>query len=143
MVFQYPTRKDARADRVKPIIGRPPKQPQEILGLIRGKQPESAEEWRVSVALERFKVNYRYQVSIRGGRLLRGGQLLDFLLYIPNPLPLQVFGNYWHRAQLKNQDRLKLAILKQVFGVEPVVLWGSELETIEEAIDRVREVIGL
>jgi hypothetical protein len=143
MVFQYPTRKGARADRWSPIIEKPPEQPQEILGLIQGKEPRSAEEWRVAVALTRFKVEFYYQVPIRGGTMLRGGQLLDFLLFIPNPLPLQVFGEYWHRAQMKNQDRWKLAILQQIYGVEPALLWGSELQTQEEANARVREVIGL
>jgi hypothetical protein len=95
------------------------------------------------VALDRFKVNYQYQVPIRGGNLLRGGQLLDFLLFIPTAQPLQVFGDYWHRAQLKNFDRFKLAIIQQIYGVEPEIIWGSEVQTQAEAFIRVRKVIGL
>lgn len=143
MVFQYPKQRGVRAERMKPIIGKPPKKPVEEMGLIQGRKPKSIEEWRVAVALWRWKVDFSYRVPIRGGSMLRGGQLLDFLLYLPNPHPLQVFGNYWHRVQMNSQDRFKLAILRQVYGVEPFILWGSELQTQEEANIRVREVIGL
>ena len=143
MAFQYPTRRGARAERRNPIIGKPPKEPKEVMGLIQGRTPRSMEEWRVAVALMRFKVEFQYQVRIKGGSTLRGGQVLDFLLFIPNPLPLPVFGDYWHRAQMKNQDRFKLAVLQQIYGVEPEILWGSELQTQEEATARIREVVGL
>jgi len=143
MVFKYPTRKGARSERENPIIGKPPAQPKEQMGLIQGKTPQSYEEWRVGAALMRYKVEFYYQVPIRGGRLLRGGQVLDFLLLIPNPLPVQVFGNYWHRAQLKNEDRFKLELLQQIYGVEPEIIWGAEVQTQEDANARVREIIGL
>lgn len=143
MVFQYPTPKGARAERLTPIIEKPPAKPKESMGLIRGMTPGSMEEWRVGVALMRYKVDFRYQVPILGGRLLRGGQLLDFLLYIPYALPLPVFGNYWHRAQLRNEDKLKLAILWQIYRVEPEIIWGDEVQTQEDANIRIREVIGL
>ena len=143
MVFQYPTRKGARVDRENPILPKPPAKPQEVLGLIQGKTPQSFEEYRVGLALMRYDVDFLYQVPIQGGRMLRGGQVLDFLLYIPNPLPLPVFGNYWHRAQLQNEDKWKLAILLQVYRVKPEIVWGDEVQTQEDADARIREVIGL
>jgi hypothetical protein len=143
MAFQYPLPKSSKAKRKKPIIEKPPKKPKEVMGLIQGKTPESLEEWRVAVALWRWKVPFEYHVSIRGGNLLRGGQVLDFLLHIPIPRPLQIFGNYWHRAQMHSEDRFKLAVLQQIYGVEPLILWGNELQTQGQAISRVREIIGL
>lgn len=143
MVFKYPTRKGAKAERVTPIMGKPPAKPQEIMGLIHGRTPDSMEEWRVGVALMRYEVDFRYQVPILGGRLFRGGQLLDFLLYIPYALPLPVFGNYWHRAQLRNEDKFKLAILRQIYRVEPEIVWGDEVQTQEDANARIRKVIRL
>ena len=142
-VFQYPTRKGAKVQRITPIIGKPPKKPVEQMGLIEGKRPGSLEEWRVAVSLWRWKVVFDYHVYIRGGTRIRGGQILDYLLYLPHPQPLQVFGDYWHRAQLQNADRWKLAILKQIYGVEPLILWGRWLQTQEETNKVVREVIGL
>lgn len=146
MVFKYPKSyyKAAKLDRENPIIGKPYKKPDEEMGLIEGRTPRSREEWRVAVALWRFDVEFRYQVPVMGGSMVRGGQILDFLLLLPpSPIPLQVHGNYWHRAQLKNEDRFKHQLLQQQYGIEPIILWGSELQTQEEANARVREVIGL
>lgn len=143
MVFQYPTPRVAKVQRRNPIIEAPPKKPKEIMGLIQGKTPRSIEEWRVYVALMRYEIEFRYQVPIMGGGLVRGGQILDYLIYNPFPEPWQIYGEYWHRAQMNNQDRFKLAILLQIFGVEPTIFWGSELQTQEDTFIRVREELGL
>jgi hypothetical protein len=143
LAFQYPGHRGAKVDRAAPIIGKPPKEPQEKLGVIQGKSPRSREEWRVAVALWRFEVRFDYQVWIRGGTRLRGGQILDFLTYIPYPQPLQVFGDYWHRVQLRSEDRFKLAVLRQIYHVEPLVLWGRWLQTQQQTNEAVREVLGL
>lgn len=146
MVFKYPKSyyKAAKLDRENPIIGKPYKKPDEEMGLIEGRTPRSREEWRVAVALWRYKVEFRYQVPIMGGSMVRGGQLLDFLLLVdPSPIPLQIFGNYWHRAQIKNEDRFKISMLRQQFGIDPVVIWGSELQTQDEANTKIREVLSI
>jgi hypothetical protein len=132
MVFKYPKNfhKAAKVDRINPIIGKPYRQPDEQMGLI--------------VALWNVDVEFRYQIPIQGGSMVRGGQVLDFLLLLPpSPEPLQVFGDYWHRAQMKNEDRFKMAKLKQIYGMEPHILWGSELQTQEEATAKVREVLAI
>jgi hypothetical protein len=101
---------------------------QEVMGLIQGMTPDSIEEWRVSVSLEKYNIEYRYQVEIDGGRNLRGGQVLDFEVYIPNAVPLQVMGEYWHApAELDDEERILLSRLEQIYGVEPIVLWSEEL----------------
>lgn len=144
--YRYPKRRAAKLDRLHPIIGKPYKNPEEDteMGLIQGHVPKSRDEWRVAVALWRYKIDFYYQVPIRGGSMVRGGQLLDFLLLTdPAPHPLQVFGNYWHRAQIKNEDRFKLAILREQFGVEPYVIWGSQVQTQDDANAIVREVVGI
>lgn len=113
------------------------------LGLIHGQSPCSTEEWRVAVALWKYKVTFEYQVSIRGGSLFRGGQTVDFLCYLPTAVPLQVFGEHWHQGQLAAEDQLNLAILGEYYGREPVVLWGSELGTQEMTDQVVKQRLGL
>lgn len=113
------------------------------MGLIQGQEPMSREEWRVAVALWKYKVTFEYQVSIRGGMLFRGGQVVDFICYLPTAVPLQVFGEHWHKGQLAAEDQLNLAILGEYYGREPIVLWGSELATQEQANQVVKERLGL
>ena len=109
--------------------------------LIQGRQPDSIEEARVANALDKYHVDYIYQYPIMGGRRVRGGQIVDFLLRNPFPTPLQVFGEYWHKAELSAGATLGLVILRNYFGRDPVVLWGSELETQEEANETIRRKV--
>ena len=67
------------------------------MGLVQGKMPDSVEEWRTALALDRLKIPYIFQYSVRGGKARRGGIVIDFLVLSP-PLPIPVFvqGKYWH-----------------------------------------------
>jgi len=109
--------------------------------LIQGKQAGSVEEWRVSIALEKLKLPYVYQLPLFGGFRLRGGMVVDFVVQTPFAVPVEVFGEYWHRGELKSKDNLRLIILRAYFHREPVVLWGSELQTQEAADQAVRRAL--
>jgi hypothetical protein len=142
LTFQYPIKHSKKPPKRNVPVPEPDK-PRETVGLIQGKPPRSIEEWRVAVALWLYEVRFDYQVWLRGGTLLRGGQILDFLVYIPYPVPLQVFGEYWHHGQMGSEDHFKLAILRQMFNIEPIVLWGRFLQTQEETNQIVREALKL
>ena len=101
----------------------------EPMGLILGQTPGSREEWRVYLALVRYKLQFAYQVPVRGGRQRRGGQVVDFVVYNPFAVAVPVNGEYWHRGQMAPEERLKLAVLEVIFGRAPVVLWAAELQT--------------
>uniref|UniRef100_A0A6M3KTR4 Uncharacterized protein n=1 Tax=viral metagenome TaxID=1070528 RepID=A0A6M3KTR4_9ZZZZ len=111
---------------------------EEIIGLIHGQVPGSTEEWRVAVALERYKIDYSYQVPLFGGRL-PGGQILDFVVYIPFPTPLQVFGKYWHSTQTSGAESLAVAALMRYYEREPIIIWDYEIPDQEEANKVVKE----
>lgn len=121
------------------------KEPQEEMGLIQGITPASREEWRVAVALEKYKIPYMYQVIVRGGGemrgRLRGTIILDFLVFAPMGIPVQVYGNYWHSGERKAEDRLQEAFLRWYYNREVVALWGSELETQAAADEAVRSKV--
>ena len=122
----YPTPKKKRLPAMQPFA-LSKETTTETVGTIYGKTPGSVEEWRVAVALWKYKLPFEYQVNIRGGSRLRGGQRVDFVVSNPFPQPVQVYGEYWHTGQLGSEDRMKLAILADIYGREVVVLWGSEL----------------
>ena len=110
----------------------------EELGTIQGVSPGSKEEWRVAVALSNAGIQFQYQVSIYGGSSRRGGQTIDFVLYVPFAQPLQVFGEYWHESEMDEAERFNLARIQQVYKRPAWVLWGEELQTQQMADAAIR-----
>ncbi len=99
-------------------------------------------EWNVSIALTRLDIPFMFQFQLGGGRTTRGGMVLDFLaLTTPLSTPIDVRGNYWHQPQQRVEDDLQLALMNH-YGkgrfAEPVVLYGSQLQTIEQAYSTVK-----
>lgn len=142
--YQYPTRRSrGKAPTARTVPRQPTEQATLGLGLIQGRIPGSKEEWWVSRALDRLRRRYRYQVPVMGGRRLRGGQVLDFLIEDPPlDLPLQVMGEYWHKGQLDPNERFNLAMIAHAFGREPEILWAGQVQDEEETFVAVRELLG-
>ena len=109
--------------------------------LIVQNQIATGPEYRVAQALIKYEIPFRFQVDIAGGRLLRGGFVVDFEIYNPQKMPLEVFGDYWHRAQFTSRDRLKVAMLAQIYGYEPIIIWENECKTQADANRAVREKV--
>ncbi len=97
-------------------------------------------EWRVAVALEKLHLHFIFQYALMGGRTTRGGIVLDFLvLTSPVSTPLDIRGDYWHRPQQRIEDDLFLALaMSRGQFAEPVVVYGSQLQTIEAAYATVK-----
>lgn len=110
-------------------------------GQVQGIPIGSKEEWRVALALEKHGVQFAYQQSIYGGRALRGGQVVDFILYLPYAQPLQVFGNYWHRNEMSQRDSFNLERIRQVFRRECWVLWAEQLQTQAQADEAIASLL--
>jgi len=67
-------------------------------GLINGREPKSLWEWYMALALWEFGwEGFLYQLAVKGGYAIRGGQVLDFLVPTkPAWTPLAVDGGHWH-----------------------------------------------
>ena len=98
-------------------------------------------EYFVSVALDILKIPYSFHVDVWGGSRLRGGYVIDFVVETPFYIPLEVFGDYWHTGTMSAGDRLKIDNLRFLFGHEPIILWGSETDTQEKALESVRKKV--
>ena len=97
-------------------------------------------EWRVALALEKLKIPYMFQFALMGRRSTRGGIVLDFLaLTDPLSTPIDVRGEYWHGARQRVDDDLALAVMMSRGSyAEPVVLYGGELQSDEQAFATVK-----
>ena len=97
-------------------------------------------EYYVAVALEKLHLPFIFQFELMGGRTKRGGIVLDFLV-LTDPLstPLDLRGDYWHQPKQRVDDDLGLAIMMSRGSyAEPVILYGSELQSIEQAYSTVK-----
>ncbi|KKK70939.1 hypothetical protein LCGC14_2918950 [marine sediment metagenome] len=97
-------------------------------------------EWRVAMVLERLGLDFKYQYPLEGGRTKRGGIVLDFLV-LTDPLrtPLDIRGDYWHQPRQRVDDDLGLALaMSRGRFAEPVIIYGGELQTMEQAYSTVK-----
>ena len=99
-------------------------------------------EYRVAKALDTLDIPYIFQYEMFGGRSRLGGLVIDFLaITVPLSTPVDVRGEYWHGPTRKYQDDLEIAMIRhhnRGMIAEPVILWGGELQTDEQALSTVR-----
>lgn len=114
------------------------KDAEDVVGIVQGHMPGSKNEWYVALALDKLKLDYLFQVGINGGRGIRGGQVIDFVVFTPRPVPVFIQGEYWHKKSTENEDILKQAAAQEVYGVRPILLMGEETDTRDKAFQAVR-----
>lgn len=117
--------------------------PKERRFKVHGKNATSY-EYYVSVGLDMLELDYVFQASYFGGRRVRGGVVVDFIVYTrPLPTPVWVNGEYWHKGKQASIDYYQQIILSQFSGVQfapTVVFFGEECNTLEAALHSVRKV---
>lgn len=113
---------------------------------VRGKSATSY-EYNFALALEKFKLEYLFQVSYWGGRTMRGGMVLDFLVFTdPLRTPVWINGDYWHSGEQKQLDFLQMALLdafSQGTLAPGMMFWGKDVATEEDAVATVRKNFGV
>ncbi len=86
--------------------------------------------------LEKHKRSFQFQTSLLGGRMVRGGTVLDFVVFDLSPDGVycwRVQGEYWHQGPIsKAQDEWQSYRLRQLWiGGLPVVavvdLWENDI----------------
>ena len=116
---------------------------EEIVGMIQGLTPDSVEEWRVSQSLDKYGWEYTYQDPVMGGRNLRGGQIIDFLVStVPTPTALYVQGPYYHGTKQEQKDKLLQSISFGILNYLVEVVETEELETQEESDSTILNLFG-
>jgi hypothetical protein len=108
---------------------------------VQGKRAGSWNEAYVAAALDYLGIPFIYQVDYFGGRSVRGGQVLDFLIYPGMGALTQgisVKGDYWHTGQLGMRDRLNELILEEFLGKPLIILWGDETDSFSDAVSALR-----
>ena len=106
----------------------PPPQP--------GSWPGSDIEWIVNWWLTVRHIPFTYQQAFLGGRLLRGGQVADFV--VPPNLVIGVQGEYWHyRTSALRGIALLAKVALQGEGYTVVYVRGVDLkERLDYTMER-------
>lgn len=86
--------------------------------------------------LDKRKIAYEFQTSLRGGFYQLGGAVCDFLLPARR-LAWRIFGEYWHRGVTKEgSDTLQREMLTEL-GWTVVDLWSDDIENrLEETLTK-------
>ena len=102
-------------------------------------------EYYIAVALNKYNLDFEFQVSLNGGWFKPGGQVLDFLVHTkPLPTPLEANGNYWHRDP--SYELFQSAQIKMILGpmyADLIIIWGEEADTQDKAFQAVRKAFIL
>ena len=113
---------------------------------VQGITVDSENEYNVAVALSYFKLPFQYQVPFAGGTLVRGGQVIDFVVDKP-PMQIPVFvgsEGYYHSGRMGLEDSLKMAEIEASgYYDQPVEITEEESRTVEAAKAAVRNKIGV
>ena len=106
----------------------------------------SSNEYYVALALEKIGLDFKFQLSVAGGKSLAFGIVLDFLVMtVPLPTPVWVHGDYWHTGARRQKDLRQQDIVKQYMAgaiLEPVEIWGHESDTEQMALASVRRKLA-
>ena len=110
--------------------------------LIQGQKPQSKDELMVAAALDKLDYDYIYQFEIFGGTHIRGGQVIDFLVFtVPLSTPLYVNGRYWHEGENRGEQDLKITEMEAATRgqfAKAVIIWDDEFNTVDEAMQLLR-----
>lgn len=108
---------------------------------LNGIQAGSNTEVFMYYGLTKLEIRFDYQVPLFGGRSVAGGQVLDFLAYIPYTQPIQTMGPYWHTGHLGAADAYKLARISNYYNRECLVVWSYDVLSVEDAIGWIKKNI--
>jgi hypothetical protein len=109
----------------------------DIPGVINNQPAGSSYEWNVARALWKLGWQFSYQIPVSGGRQVRGGQVLDFLVKtVPLKTAVIVNGDYWHQTDEDySMNELMAALIREgvQVNINPVVMWQEHAATYEAA----------
>lgn len=88
------------------------------------------EEWVYEALLYEERMGtiggFEFQKPVFGGRLRRGGQVIDFVVYNPRATAVFVNGEYWHSGLLGADEQFNQERIRRAYPVV-VTFWDWEM----------------
>lgn len=140
-MYKFPVPRKSGRPKLE-MLPQDEKPPEEPIGLIQGKVPDSKQEWWIAQALDRLKLPYTYQYPVFGGRQ-RGGYMIDFVVHtVPLMTMVEPVGNHWHTGELGADDRKRQADIEEAMRDtcrSPILLlWIPDLLDLETVFQKLQ-----
>ena len=87
------------------------------------------------------EVDFSYQAAQLGGRMQKGGMILDFLFYDPPDLAINVQGIYWHYGKGTIVRQNDLFIRAQLAGEGTHLIFIDENDIMQDVEYYTREAL--
>lgn len=87
-------------------------------------------------------VDFTYQSALMGGRLDKGGVVLDFTFYDPPDLAINVQGEYYHYGQGATYIQNDLIVRQQMAGQGINLIFIDESDVLEDVDYYVKEALN-
>jgi hypothetical protein len=108
--------------------------------------PGTLPEWLVFFELQKagkvHGVDFFFQSSFQGGRLEKGGQIVDFIFADPPDLAISVLGIYFHYAQGSTVQARDVVARAQLAGQGITLIFCDEDDLLSDARFYVREALA-
>jgi len=115
---------------------------EEEVGYINGQKARSLLEWRVAQSLWKLKLEFFYQYPLLGGTQVRGGYVVDFLVFLaPNNVPLEVQGERWHTTYFSPDENMRRAVIESILNTQVKYVYENELRTQQDTDTAVKRVL--
>lgn len=105
---------------------------------IKGQIVDSMPEYYFGIALGKLDYEFHYQWSI-GMAGTAGSIDVDFVVYAPVAIPVEIHGKHWHPDP--TNDAIRDSIIREYFKMEPTIVDAAELFSISSAMVKVKEVL--
>ena len=92
---------------------------------------DSINEYNFALALHAEGKRFWFQYEVQGGHSLKGGAVVDFLVYNPFREAVDIEAAYWHRDTA--DERFRDAIVEAFLGRPIIKVTDTETETVEAA----------
>lgn len=102
--------------------------------VIQGKVAHSWPEVWICQAMDELKIKYQYQytINIPG---MPGSYVIDWVVYRPFATAMEYKGPYWHRNARGAEERMRDAIIAQMFNFNMITLSAEEGDLVEDLED--------
>jgi hypothetical protein len=98
-------------------------------------------EYKITIAIETLGYDYWFQKWLWGGSRLRGGVIVDWVVFTPLPTPLEYDGTYWHTGEASEEDKLQRIRVAEYYNVpEVIVITSLEVDSDTEQDEVLRVV---
>ena len=106
---------------------------------LQDKECDSLPEWYFGTALENlgFDYHFHWKIGIAG---TAGSVEVDFIVFAPNQIPVEIMGDYYHPYQTGENETVRLATIIQYFNMEPILIDAKEIHSVSAAMVKIGEL---